>query len=256
MRNPGRAVERLSRVRQVGMDVSRIWDRFIADFPKALDIAKNYGSDGNKPDMEVEMMWKSALKQFFQTRSFTDIILKDKYEFESPLDPELWDAWLRASADPDKHLVEWIRKGVPLGMSKDIPCCGIFPMVDDPEMEMEEMPELADHLGATNYKSFTDEPVHARAELGRLVEEGFAVVLPTGKAQAMRKCGIVSKLALLIKNKDDGGVKRRIIIDLLRCGGNARCRVPERIVLPRVVDVINGFRYLWSTGGRVEQVQG
>ena len=78
------------------MDVSRIWDRFIMDFPRALDIAKNYGSGGNKPDMEIEMMWKSALKQFFQTRSFTDIVLKDKYEFESPLDPELWDAWLRA----------------------------------------------------------------------------------------------------------------------------------------------------------------
>ena len=77
MRNPGRAVERLSRVPQVGMDVSRIWDRFIADFPRALDLAKNYGSEGNRPDMEIEMMWKSALKQFFQTRSFTDIILKD-----------------------------------------------------------------------------------------------------------------------------------------------------------------------------------
>ena len=161
------------------MDVSRIWDRFIMDFPRALDIAKNYGSGGNKPDMEIEMMWKSALKQFFQTRSFTDIVLKDKYEFESPLNPELWDAWLRASADPEKHLVEWIRRGVLLGMSKEIPCCGIFPMADDPEMEMEEVPELADQLGVANYKSFTDEPAHARAELGRLVEEGFAVVLPT-----------------------------------------------------------------------------
>ena len=99
-------------------------------------------------------------------------------------------------------------------------------MAADPEMEMEEMPELADQLGAANHKSFTDEPVHARAELGRLVEEGFAVVLPTGKAKAMR--GIVSKLALLVKNKEDGSVKRRIIIDLLRSGGNARCRVPVR----------------------------
>ena len=41
MRNPGRAVEKLSRVRQVGMDVSRIWDRFLRDYPEALDIAKN-----------------------------------------------------------------------------------------------------------------------------------------------------------------------------------------------------------------------
>ena len=68
MRNPGRAVEKLSRMRQVGMDVSRIWDRFLRDYPEALDVAKNYSSGGNRPNMEVEMAWKAALKQFFQTR--------------------------------------------------------------------------------------------------------------------------------------------------------------------------------------------
>ena len=99
-----------------------------------------------------------------------------------------------------------------------------------------------------NYKSFTDEPEHARAEL---VEEGFAVVLPTNKANSTRKHGSVSKLALLVKEKDDGSVKRRIIIDLLRSGGNARCRVPERTVLPRVVDVVDSFRYLWKTRDRM-----
>ena len=40
---------------------------------------------------------------------------------------------VESSADPEKHLVEWIRKGVPLGMSKEIPCCGILPMADDPD---------------------------------------------------------------------------------------------------------------------------
>ena len=135
--------------------------------------------------------------------------MKDKYEFESPLDPELWEAWLKAAADPEQRLVEWIRKGVPLGMSKEIPCCGIFPKADDPTQEVEEAPELADQLGIANYRSFTDEPEHARTELGRMVEEGFAVVLPTAKANAMHEYGAVSKLALLSKEKDDGSVKRR-----------------------------------------------
>ena len=99
-RNPGRAVEKLSKVRQVGMDVSRIWDRFLLDYPEALDVAKNYGAEGNRPSVEVEMAWKGCLKQFFQTRTFTDIALRDKYEFESPLDPELW---LKASLDPEVH---------------------------------------------------------------------------------------------------------------------------------------------------------
>ena len=124
-------------------------------------------------------------------------------------------------------------------------------MSDDPEQEVEETPELANQLGMENYKSFTDEPEHAKAELGRLVAEGFAVVLPTNKASAMHQRGTVSKLALLVKAKEDGSVKRRIIIDLLRSGGNARCKVPERIVLPRVMDVVDSFRYLWKTRDRM-----
>ena len=112
------------------MDVGRIWDCFIEDYPEALEVAKNYSSQGNRPNME--MAWKGALKQFFQTRAFTDIILKDKYEFDSPLDPELWEAWLKAAADPEQRLVDWIWKGArALGMSREIPCCGIFPTADD-----------------------------------------------------------------------------------------------------------------------------
>ena len=130
--------------------------------------------------------------------------------------------------DLEKHLLEWIRRGVPLGMSMEIPRCGIFPKADDPEQEVEEAPELAEQLGMANYKSFTDEPEHVRTELGRLVEEGFAVVLPTGKASEVHKHGTVSKLALLVKEKEDGSVKRWIIIDLLRSGGNAHT---TRVVL-------------------------
>ena len=90
------------------MDVSRIWDRFIAGYPEALDVAKNYGVAGCRPSMEVEMAWKGALKQFFQTRTFQDVALKDKYEFDSPLDPELWESWLRAALDPER----WSGSGV------------------------------------------------------------------------------------------------------------------------------------------------
>lgn len=60
MRNPGRALEKLSRLRQVGADVARIWDRFIADYPKALDIARNYGSADCRPDMDVEMIGRGC----------------------------------------------------------------------------------------------------------------------------------------------------------------------------------------------------
>lgn len=128
---------------------------------------------------------------------------------------------------------------------------GVFPLSDDPEQEMEDTPELAEQLGVvTNYKSFTDEPEQAKMELGRLVGEGFAVIPPTKVDGEMHERGTVSKLALLIKTRENGAVKRRIIIDLLRSGGKARCRTPERIVLPTVVDVIDCFRFLWRTRDR------
>lgn len=43
--------------------------------------------------LDMEMTWKAAMKHFLGTRTFEDIVLKGKYEFESLLDPELWEAW-------------------------------------------------------------------------------------------------------------------------------------------------------------------
>ena len=61
-------------------------------------------------------------------------------------------------------------------------------------------------------------------------------------ASAQAPC---SKLALITKEKGDGSIKRRVIIDLFRSGGNARARVPERIILPRCTDVTDSMRRLW-----------
>ena len=54
----------------------------------------------------------------------------------------------------------------------------------------------------------------------------------------------ISKLAFLSKQKESGEVKHRIIVDLLRAGGNLRAWVPERIVLPRICDLSASIRKL------------
>ena len=58
----------------------------------------------------------------------------------------------------------------------------------------------------------------------------------------------MSRLALISKMKETG-MKHRIIIDLRRSKGNDRCTVNERIVLPRMVDVIKGIQDLWRNRG-------
>eukprot|EP00972_Heterocapsa_arctica_P075997 11208047-Heterocapsa_arctica.AAC.1 len=58
------------------------------------------------------------------------------------------------------------------------------------------------------------------------------------EAQALERwpTGTISKMALLIKERDDGSRKLRLVVDLRRSGANALALVPERPVLPRLSD--------------------
>ena len=43
-------------------------------------------------------------------------------------------------------------------------------------------------------------------------------------------------MALIVKERDDGTLKVRMVIDLRRSGGNGEVNLPERVVLPRLSD--------------------
>ena len=131
-------------------------------------------------------------------------------------------------------------------MARPIEECNIFPKVWDEELQEEEVPELESQIGVQNYKSVYDEPEHAKEELERYIQKGFCKIWTEDKVKEVFKKGAVSKLALLLKQKEGGGVKRRFIIDFLRSGGNKLAKVGERIVLPRTQDVVQSIRYLWS----------
>ena len=100
--------------------------------------------------------------------------------------------------------------------------------------------------GTRNYASFYDLSEAAEEEIGRYVKKGFAVVKDKQWLTSRFGTGTVSKMALIQKVKDDGRVKNRVIVDMLRSGGNARAKVPERLVLPRVIDVLEAARRLWA----------
>ena len=70
------------------------------------------------------------------------------------------------------------------------------------------------------------------------MKEGFAVKLSMEEAVRRYGMGTVSKLGLILKEKEDGTMKRRIIIDLCRSGGNSKSALPERLTLPRPVDAV------------------
>ena len=120
-------------------------------------------------------------------------------------------------------------------MNAEIPDSGgIFPPLDEESEQAQEAPELEVQLGMGNYKSMQDDYEGARQELDRLVARGFAAYLTKDEARQNFHRATMSRLALITKVKESGAKKLRVIIDLLRSGGNSRARVPERIILPRI----------------------
>ena len=244
MRNPAKAVSRLSKLAETGKDIRRLWTRFLREYPQAVETAEEYGSENCQLKENVLKAWTDCIEHFLKVKEFDEVVLRPPERFTSPLNAKLLEAWRKHSGDPEMDLVSWIRSGAPLGMAENIPYCNIFPMTEGNEGEFESMPEMEAQLGAENYKSFVEEPEHAYAEVQRYLQKGFCIELSEEEVRQQFPVGTVSKLALIIKTKEDGTIKRRVIIDLLRSGGNSRCRIRERIVLPRIQDVLDSLRYL------------
>ena len=91
-----------------------------------------------------------------------------------------------------------------------------------------------------NYKTLEDNKDLAKEELDRLVAAGYAV---RSKAEDT-EVRTLSKLGLILKTKEDGTLKKRLVIDLRRSGGNDKSRLPERLILPRIQDGVEMIRDL------------
>lgn len=61
------------------------------------------------------------------------------------------------------------------------------------------------------------------------------------------KKGKPARLALIVKEKGDGKKERRIIVGHRRNGGNDKAKVPERPVLPLVIDAVHMMLRLMAT---------
>eukprot|EP00913_Durusdinium_trenchii_P011626 g10919.t1 len=107
-----------------------------------------------------------------------------------------------------------------------------------------------------NYVSVVEQEEDAREEIGRLSKLGYVIKVPKKEVEkAGFKGTTVSKLGLIVKKKEDGSTKRRIIIDLKRSGGNDKAYLPERLILPRPVDAIAMLRRMHATHSQVSDPQ-
>ena len=157
-----------------------------------------------------------------------------------------WGAALGAlvelADDPDKAVPQWLQSFTPLGIEHDILALGIFPRLTPEEQELAiraSAPVDYASLGhLTNYSSYSDYRDLADQELRRELQAGFAISAPTrAELEAVVGPLDLSKVGVIVKAKGDR-VKVCLTHDLSRSGVNHKIWLPERVVLPRLSDVI------------------
>ena len=186
-------------------------------------------------------------------------VLPADADMRHPASPWRWalfDALATLTEDPDQEVAQWLRDGAPMGLSVAITPGGHFPrLTTPPESTLDELSPLSG--GDLNHPSFRAEfPGDSEAAGLSLVREsvaaGFAEVFRDRAAAADALGGPVlpAPLGTVSKTRDDGSWKHRLIQDLRRNGVNTAVDLPERLVLPRPIDLARDMSDLTAQGAQ------
>ena len=153
------------------------------------------------------------------------------------------EAYVNMAGDPDTQIAGWLRDGAPTGVAKEIEACGVFPKVESTAEANTELHKFYARVGGRpNYKSAEENAGLVKKELERLHAEGYIKDYGTwDQVRALFGDVIISRLAAIIKTKEDGTIKVRLIVDMLRSHVNAFVKLHERVVLPRLMDVVTNL---------------
>ena len=251
MRNPYETVITMSNLLSLGIRVRAVWETFCRQNKGVMTVAEQYGTKECWMDNKLLQSWKGHLKRVLGANAPPAVKMTPRWGYVSPLDPEIIEAWVTRGNDPEVHVSDWIRRGAPLGIESPIPTAGIFPPAEANNMDYPEQQELEDAAGQlskgciTNYSSVQENVQEAKVELDRYRKAGFMVDVKRSTVTDEMKHGTISKLGLIIKHKPEG-IKRRIILDLRRSGGNKKATLPEKLVLPRPRDFLASIRSVYA----------
>ena len=227
-------------MRAVGLQVDELFDKFCDGASTATEA---YGTEGFHIDRELVEGWRLQLRKHFglqdQDRA-VGVKLRDSLHYDSPVDSELLRAGGPGQGPRPVCLRLAGRRGPPQNQQADRhDTVGIFPPKADSNAE-EEAEELALQTAwkeLRNYGSYQDELAEAEEETARLVGKGLVKRVDLDHVERYFGQPRLSKLGLIVKVKESGQKKRRIIVDALHWGVNGKAVCPERIVLPRPDDM-------------------
>lgn len=253
MRNPRRSAQRLPGTLMMGAAIGKLLLK-AAEHPSVQKLVADL-TEG-RPATQVKAKLTNKVRNLVLKVLNVDLgnMPSRTAKAETPLHPEVLWAWGQATDDPDAcTLAEWLRIGAPLGFSEDIKPTGVFPVVDGQPWEQESADLLHRCLeGWSNYSSAVEE----KEDLNRLIQEakeqGFCTFYDTLQ-QVESELGVkpvLNKLGVIVKIKESGVRKARIIWDLRESKINSLCRQGERVILPRLRDAIADANETYRQGGR------
>lgn len=246
MRDPHKAVSKLPTVQSQGARLWSRWLTFAANNPKVTDVAESYGTERCAFNQDLVEKWKEHLCELWDI-AVPGAKLVEKGKYATPVLHEILDAWIKKSGDPETEVPKWLASGTPLGIELPIKSVGIFPPAEEDDVGGPGDYVLSDAVlerpeTMKNYKSVEEDVEGTNIELQRYEKHNFLKRISQDEAKKLYPDGTVSRLGLVTKQKEGGEVKRRVVIDLRRSGGNAKSKLPERLVLPRLTDAIKLFK--------------
>ena len=251
LRSPWKSVQKLPKLRKVGRQLRRILEDFLDAYPKF----ENMPQGGQQAEEFEKAQEIEELRRIIaEVLGTEDIRACDN---GSPWRAGIVQAHINKSDDPESGLPRWLREGSPIGVARPVEPVGIFPRVDPEGKDRGTLEEILSEVAAkNNYKSFEEARKYAEPEVQRIIAAGYVKDLGTWKdvVKAYGKVA-VSKLACIVKVRKNGSVKARLVIDLRRSGVNRCVRLSERVVLPRIKEVLEDATYLLSQAGAGDEVE-
>ena len=170
----------------------------------------------------------------------------------APWKHELFRALGALVRDPDEEVAEWLTHGAPMGLEVPIRGGGHLPTLSG---DAEITPGMLEPLDGedVNHESFRglfegDSEAAGLALVRQAVEAGFGELFADSSAAEAALRGIIypAPLGTVSKVKPDGSWKHRLIQDLKANRVNAAVSLPERLVLPRAIELASDLAALGS----------
>ena len=260
LRSTARSLAKLPRMRQQGQVIGAAIDQLFKDRPEVYHTFRKAIDEKNEELPGLEEASCAVASCIGNVVGCASPARGRDQGMDCEVRQNLVAAWRAFASDPDDQVEAWYKDGAPMGITVAPLSRSIFPVYSDRQATTapgELLTEDPDPAWKTLDAEADDMAV---AEMTNMVNRGWIKRFASKhKAKAFVKGRlVVSKLVVISKEKrfkDKKGqikkkLKRRLILDLKKSGVSGASAKHERVILPRLLDVIFDTLELMKGKGR------